>query len=51
MFLYYGPEIFKDIAGERMDAALLQTAFVITSYSIHYTKLYDTTGMPLSMVS
>ena len=28
VFLYYGPEIFKDIAGARIDAALLQTVLV-----------------------
>jgi len=28
VFLYFGPEIFKEIAGSRMDAALLQTAAV-----------------------
>jgi SP family xylose:H+ symportor-like MFS transporter len=28
VFLYFGPEIFKGIAGARMDAALLQTAAV-----------------------
>lgn len=30
VFLYFGPEIFKGLAGDRMDAALLQTAVVGT---------------------
>ena len=30
VFLYYGPEIFKGIAGSRIDAALLQTVLVGT---------------------
>lgn len=38
VFLYYAPEIFKDLAGEDMDAALLQTA-VIGAVNLGFTVL------------
>ncbi|NOX54801.1 MAG: sugar porter family MFS transporter, partial [Planctomycetes bacterium] len=64
VFLYYGPEIFKDLAGSRMDAALLQTA-VVGSVNLLFTILaiwtvdrlgrkplmiIGSTGMGLSLV-
>jgi SP family xylose:H+ symportor-like MFS transporter len=36
VFLYFGPEIFKEIAGARIDAALLQTA-VVGSVNLLFT--------------
>jgi len=38
VFLYYGPEIFKGLAGARIDAALLQTA-VVGSVNLLFTIL------------
>ncbi len=64
VFLYYGPEIFKGLAGSRMDAALLQTA-VVGSVNLLFTvvaiwtvdrlgrkplMIVGSTGMGLSLV-
>ena len=53
VFLYFGPEIFKNIAGARIDAALLQTA-VVGSVNLLFTLVaiwtVDTLGRKPLMI-